>query len=386
MNAPLQGIRVVEFGHVAAGPFAGMLLADLGADVVKVEPPDGDHMRRWPPFTELKDGTEFSLNFTSINRGKRSLRVDLKDRAQRDEVLQFLDRADVVVENYRPGVLDRLGLGFEAVSARHPRGVVYCSITGYGQTGPYRDRGAFDVVIQAESGLMSVTGNSAGAPVKCGVPVGDFVAGLYGAYSVLAALQVRARERRSVHVDCPMLSSLLAVGALQTSQYWGTGQAPVPLGSAHPRNAPYQAFEASDEPFVVAAGTDALWRRVADAVGRPELVHDVRYATQRDRAEHQDELADELQQVFATRKAAVWLAELGGRGVPCAPVNTYPEVLADPHIAALGLVQPQPVTGGAGTSTVTFPARFSDTEVPAPRPAPLLGEAQLSDLTLEWAP
>lgn len=383
MSAPLEGIRVLEFGHVAAGPFVGMVLADLGADVVKVEPPEGDHMRRWPPFAELADGTEFSLNFASVNRGKRSVCANLKDAGERDAILRLALSADVIIENYRPGVLTKLGLGYDRVSARHPRGIVYCSISGYGQRGPYRDRGAFDVVIQAEAGLMSVTGDRDGSPAKCGVPVGDFVAGLYAAVSVLAGLSTRRREGRSVYIDCPMLSSLLAVSALQTSQYWGTGEPPVPLGSAHPRNAPYQAFEAEDRPFAIAAGTDALWEQVARAVGRGDLLEDPRYESQRGRAEHQESLAAALQEQFRRRPADQWLKELRERGVPSGPVNSYADILDDPHVAALGLVQQIALPDGALTPTVRFPANISELNQSVTSSAPLLGDCT-AEVLEEW--
>jgi succinate---hydroxymethylglutarate CoA-transferase len=382
MSSPLGGLRVLEFAHVAAGPFAGMLLADLGADVVKVEPPDGDHMRRWPPLVDTGDG-EFSLNFASINRSKRSVVADLKNPADRERVLRLSDTADVIIENYRPGVLARLGLGFDQLAARHPDGLVYCSVTGYGQDGPYRHRGAFDVVVQAESGLMSVTGDKDGAPVKCGVPVGDFVAGLYASFSVLAALEVRRREQRSVYIDCPMLSTLLAISALQTSQYWGTAEAPVALGSAHPRNAPYQAFRAADTSFALAAGTDALWRQVADAVGRADLAADPRFRTQRDRAEHQDSLTAELAPVFAAERADYWIKELTERGVPCGPVNTYADILADPHVAAIGLIAQLALPDGAVTPTVRFPTTMTGVELPDPSTPPRLG-GDTETVLAEW--
>jgi len=257
----LDGLRVLEFGHIAAAPFCGMLLADLGADVVKIEAPDGDGLRAWPPVVTGDSGDAFSLNFASLNRGKRSVVANLKDRAQVERVLALCACADVILENYRPGTLERLGLGFADVAKRNPS-IVYCSISGYGQTGERARNGAFDVVVQGASGLMSVTGEPDRPPVKCGVPVADFTAGLYAAYTIVAAHGRAVREQRPVHLDCAMLDCLLGVSALQTSEYWGTGKAPARLGSAHPRNAPYQAFRASDAPFIVAAGNDSLWGAV----------------------------------------------------------------------------------------------------------------------------
>ena len=267
-QGPLAGVRAIELGQIAAGPFAGSLLADLGADVIKIERPDGgDGMRSWPPISTAADGeAPYSENFASLNRNKRSVVLDLKDRTGVERLLQLAGVADLLVENYRPGVLERLGAGYEAVSARNPR-IVYCSISGYGQTGPYAGKGAFDVTVQGMSGLMSVTGEPGGGPVKCGVPVGDFCAGLYAAYTITANL-MRARETgRGARIDCSMLGSLIAVAALQTSEYFGTGKAPRLFGSAHPRNAPYQAFRASDAHFIIAAGNDRLFAQVCAAVG-----------------------------------------------------------------------------------------------------------------------
>jgi crotonobetainyl-CoA:carnitine CoA-transferase CaiB-like acyl-CoA transferase len=364
-------VRVIELAHVAAGPFAGMLLADLGADVVKVEPPTGDQMRGWPPFAD--DGSErFSHNFASVNRNKRSVVADLKDPGDLAGVRDLVAAADVVVENYRPGVLDRLGLGYETVSDGHP-GLVYCSISGYGLTSPYVNVGAYDVVIQGMSGLMSVTGDPDGSPAKAGVPVGDFVAGLYAAYTVAAMLPQVGRTGRSVRVDVPMLDCMLGISALQISEYWGTGRDPARLGTAHPRNAPYQGFSAADRDFTVAAGNDRLWAAVAQVTGLPDLVEDPRFATQPARVTHQVELAARLQERFAGEKREHWLTELRARGVPCGPVNTFGEVLADPHVETTGLVARVPMPVAGEVPQVVFPVRIEGQSPRLDRGAPVLG-------------
>ena len=382
-RAPLAGLKVLEFGQIAAGPFAGSLLADLGADVVKVERPDGgDDMRRWPPIVTGTSGEGYSENFASVNRNKRSIAVDLKDAAQLARLKQLCAEIDVIVENFRGGVLERLGLGYPELTRTNPR-LVYCSINGYGQTGPYAGKGAFDATVQAISGIMSVTGETSGPPAKCGVPVGDFGAGLYGAFCILAAV-LRARETgRGAFIDCSMMAGLLGMAALQTSEYFGTGETPRRLGSAHPRAAPYQGFQAKDAPFVIAAGNERLWHEVCDATGLRELKSDPRFNPQSERARNQKQLEAILQPVFATRTKAEWLAEFDRRGVPCAPINTYPEILADPQVAHLGLVQDMTLPNGKRTRTVAFPMKMTDFEFSVYRSPPLLGE-HTEEVFADW--
>ena len=385
MNAsgPLAGVRVLEFGQIAAGPFAGSLLADLGADVVKVEnPAGGDGMRGWPPLTSRDGGPVFSENFASVNRNKRSIAADLKDARDAERLRQLVSVADVVLENFRPGVLRRLGFGYEELKPLNPR-LVYCSISGYGQQGPYAQKGAFDVTVQGMSGLMSVTGEEGRPPVKCGVPVADFCAGLYAAYTITAALMHARQTGEGTYVDCSMLGALLGVAALQTSEYFGTGQSGRRLGSAHPRNAPYQAFRASDDYFIIAAGNDALWRQVAEAVELPDLPNDPRFRTQPDRARNQEALAAILEERFRTRTAKEWLKEMDRRGVPCAPINTYAEVLNDPHVKSMGLVRPLTLPNGVETRTTGFPVAVSGYSFEIRRPPPPLG-AHTEEVIAEW--
>ena len=379
---PLAGLKVLEFAQMAAGPFAGSLLADLGADVVKVEKPSGDDMRHWPPISHGDKGNGYSEGFASVNRNKRSVAVDLKDPGQVKRLRELCGRADAVVENFRPGVLDRLGLGYAALSADSPQ-LVYCSINGYGHDGPYAAKGAFDATVQGMSGLMSVTGETDGQPAKCGVPVGDFGAGLYGAFCITAALLQARATGRGAFIDCSMLGGLLGMAALQTSEYFGTGLAPQRLGSAHPRSSPYQGYQASDAPFMIAAGNDKLWHGVCDAIGMAELKTDARFATNALRAQNQKTLEAILQPMFARRSKAEWLAELDNRGVPCAPINTYPEILADPHVQFNRWVHDMTLPNGKQTRTVAFPMKISDFEFSVYRNPPALGEHN-DEVFAEW--
>ena len=382
---PLSGVRVLEFGQIAAGPFAGSLMADLGADVVKVERPDGgDGMRSWPPLSANNSGDIFSENFASLNRNKRSITANLKDPDDVARLKELAGVCDIIVENFRPGVLDRLGLGYEALSALNSK-LIYCSISGYGQTGPYASKGAFDVTVQGMSGLLSVTGEPAGNPVKCGVPVGDFCAGLYAGYTIMAKLLQAQQTGKGGHIDCSMLGSLIGVAALQTSEYFGSGNTPQALGSAHPRNAPYRAFRASDDYFIIAAGNDRLWAEVAHAVDMPELATDERFKTQQLRAANQEELLNLLQPVFEKQSAAYWLQEMDRRGVPCSPINDYPAVLSDEHVEHLQLVQPLCLPNGVETRTTAFPVKMQGYQFEIFRDPPELG-AHNDEVTDEWLP
>ncbi|MDW5377764.1 CoA transferase [Halomonas sp. HP20-15] len=369
MKEPLEGVTVIEFCNVAAGPFCGMLLADMGADVIKVESPKGgDNLRAWPPITE-----GFSENFASLNRNKRSVALNLKDPDDRDNARLLCENADIVIENNRPGVMTRLGLDYDTLSQRNPA-LVYVSISAYGQTGPRAQEGGFDLTIQAMSGIMSVTGEPGGAPVKCGVPLADFCAGLYGAYSALAALRAAQETGQGTHVDVPMLGATLGIAALQTSEYFGSGKDPVKLGSAHPRNAPYQAFAARDGYFGMAAGNDALWQKVCTVVDRPEWENEPKYATTTLRAQHQHELRDNLEAIFQEADCAVWLERFRAIGVPCAPINSYSQVLADPQVEHMGWVQPLTLPNGVTTRTFGSPVLMGGTPQTIRRPPPLLGE------------
>ncbi|HYF18493.1 MAG TPA: CoA transferase [Ramlibacter sp.] len=365
---PLSGIRVAEFCSTAAGPFCAMLLADMGAEVLKVEPPEGDGLRQWPPLT---DG--YSENFASLNRNKKSVSLDLKDPASAAIARRLVLDGDVLVENNRPGVMDRLGLGYAALSAVKPS-LVYCSISAYGQSGPRATEGGFDLTIQAAGGVMSVTGEEDGAPVKCGVPVSDFASGLYGAYAIAAAIAAVRAGQPGTHIDVPMFGCTLAIAALQTSELFGTGRNPRKLGSAHPRNAPYQAFRAADGYFAIAAGNHQLWLKVLGVLQLEELAQDPRFLTTTDRAAHQRELKDILEARFAGQSAAHWLEAFRKAGVPHAPINDYASALADPQVEHMGWVQPLTLGNGAATRTFASPLRLGGQAPPIRTRPPLLGE------------
>jgi crotonobetainyl-CoA:carnitine CoA-transferase CaiB-like acyl-CoA transferase len=345
-----------------------MLLADMGAEVIKIEPPGGDPFRQWPPLTG-----GYSENFASVNRHKKSVILDLKDPGSAEVARRLVQDADVLVENNRPGVMDRLGLGFSHLRELQPN-LVYCSISAFGQAGPRASEGGFDLTIQAAAGVMSVTGEEQAAPVKCGVPVADFASGLYGAYSIAAALLAVRSGASGVHIDVPMFGCTLAIAALQTSEFFGTGRAPRRLGSAHPRNAPYQAFEASDGHFAIAAGNQELWMKVLDVLALPQLAADPRFATTAARATHQEELAALLQLRFKSRSVDHWLRAFREAGVPHSAINNYEQALADHQVREMGWVQELPLPNGISTRTFGPPVRIEGVTAAVRAGPPGLGE------------
>ena len=365
---PLAGVKVIEFCQVLAGPFCGALLADMGADVIKIEPPDGDLMRAWPP---LLDG--YSQYFASVNRNKRSIALNLKDPADLASARKLALAADVVLENFRPGVMARFGLDHATLAKEKPE-LVYCSVSAYGQDGPRAGEGGFDMTVQAFSGVMSVTGEPGGRPAKCGVPIADFASGLYAAFSVVCGLQKARRDRDGGHFDVSMVGAMLGIAHLQTSELFGTGKDPVPLGSAHPMNAPYAAFRCRDGYFALAAGTNKLWQAACDGIGRPDIAGDARFATPTLRARHQNELREVLEAEFARFDAAQLLAIFGERGVPCSPINNYSQVLADPQVKHMDWVGEIKLPNGVATRMVKSPQRISGQGLGFYRPPPALGE------------
>ena len=351
---PLSSVKVVEFCEVASGPFCGMLLADMGAEVIKVEREKvGDSMRAWPP---LSNG--FSENFASVNRNKMSIALDLKRAEDRVIARRLALAGDVVIENYRPGVMGKNGLGYAELSQEKPS-LIYWSISAFGQSGPRAQEGGFDLTIQAASGLMSVTGEPNGAPVKCGVPVADFSAGLYAAFCVAASLRKVSVSGKGEHIDVSMLGATLSIAALQTSEYFGTGQDPKQLGSAHPRNAPYQAFQAKNGYFAMAAGNDRLWRSVCEVVKRLDLVLDERFVDTARRAKNQAELKIILEGKFAERNTEEWIEAFTNAGVPASPINQYSDILKDAQVTHMGWVREIVLPSGVSTKTFISPVLLS---------------------------
>ena len=367
-DLPLAGVRVVEFCSTASGPFSTMLLSDMGADVIKVEPPAGDGLRQWPPLN-----AGFSENFASLNRNKRSVVLNLKDADDVALARKLILDADVVVENNRPGVMGRLGLGHADFADSKPQ-LLYCSISAYGQSGPRSSEGGFDLTVQAAAGVMSITGEPGGAPVKCGVPLSDFASGLYAAFSIAAALAGIRAGGRGTHIDVPMFGCTLGIAALQTSEFFGNGRSPVKLGSAHPRNAPYQAFQAGDGYFAIAAGNHKLWLDVCRVVDLPELVADVRFGSTTDRAANQEALKELLERVFTQRPVDHWIAEFNAAGVPHARINDYAAALSDPQTVHMNWVQPLQLPNGQHTRTFVSPIRLNGKGFTVRSAPPALGE------------
>jgi crotonobetainyl-CoA:carnitine CoA-transferase CaiB-like acyl-CoA transferase len=350
--------------------------------VVKVEPPTGDMMRGWAPIVTDETGESFSHNFASLNRNKRSVAADFKDPEDLRKVKGLIEAADIVVENYRPGVLGRFGLGYEQVSEGH-RGLVYASISGFGQTGPYRNLGAFDVVTQAMSGMMSVTGTEEGEPVKAGVPIADFATGLYAVLTAVAWLPSVRETGRSIHLDTPMLDCMLAISALQTSEYWGSGKSPEMLGTRHPRNAPYQMFKARDRELAIAAGNEKLWVSLCELLELPDLPTDPRFVTQADRVANQVELEHLLNARLAEKDADVWVAMLRERGIPVSPLNTFADILGDPAVVDSGLIREMAMPVAHSVPTTVYPVRDGRAEPRLDLAPPRLGEHN-DEVAADW--
>ncbi len=368
---PLAGLKVIELAHIMAGPVCGLMLADMGADVIKVEKvPGGDDSRRFLP-PEI-DGE--SAAFMMMKRNKRGIAVDLKHDDVKAVLRRLLHDADVVIENYRRDTMDRLGLGYEALKRENP-GLIYCEISGFGRTGPYADRGGFDLIAQGMSGLMSITGEGPGRPpVKIGAPVSDTTAGILGALGVIAAYVHRMRTGMGQRVDTSLFEAAITHTYWQSAIAFATGDSPGPMGSAHPLNAPYQAFRTKDGWINVGAANQANWLRLLEVIEAPELAGDGRFADNQARITNLEALVELLAPYFAARPTGDWLARLEAAGVPAGPVLSVGQMHADPHALARGMVTEVAHPKAGRVKTLGLPIAFSETPGKVARGAPLYGE------------
>jgi len=380
----LEGIRVLDLTRALAGPYCTMMLGDLGADVIKVERPDrGDDSRGWgPPFVGDPYGPYpgESAYFIAANRNKRGITVNLKSAEGQEIARRLASVSDVMVENFRTGVLDGMGLGYDDLRALNPR-LVYCSISGYGRTGPYADRPGYDFIIQAEGGLMGIIGPEEGPPYRVGVPIVDITAGMFAATAILAALRACDQTGVGQLVDISLLDTQVALLTNVASNYLIGGAEPRRLGNAHPNVAPYETFRARDRWFALAAANERQWAVLCDLLDRPDLKDDPRFATNGDRVSNRPAMAKALGKVFAARDADEWLADLREAGLPCGPINTIPDVFEHPQAQARGLaIETEHPT--AGSVRVTgFPYKLSQTPADLRRPPPLLGQHTAQVLT-----
>lgn len=370
MILPLDGIRVLDLSRALAGPFCSQMLGDMGADILKVEQPGvGDNARGWgPPF----EGGESSY-FLSVNRNKRSLALNLRDSRGAEVMRRLIPRSDVVLENFVPGTLERLGFGYEASRALRPD-VIYCSISGFGQVGPEHERAAYDQVLQGLGGIMSVTGDVGGPPMRVGIAIADITAGMFAAYATMVALYHRQRTGVGQLIDTSLLDGQLATLTYQAGRYFATGTPPTSSGNQHPTIVPYGVYRAADAYFNLAVGTEDLWRRFCAAMGREDLCADVRFATNRERLTHRDVLNGILEPLFVQYPMAEIERLMGDAGVPCGAVRDLHAVFSDPQVAALGLVQQLEHPTAGPIRVVGPPYRFSETPGAVRTPPPLLGQ------------
>ena len=364
----LEGIRVLDVTQVMAGPFCAMQLCDMGADVIKVEPPEGDSTRRMAG----SDGTD-SPGFNAVNRGKRGIVLDLKSPAGQDAFRRLLRRTDIVIENYRPGVMRRFGLDYASLAAEHPA-LIYASISGYGQTGPDAGKGGFDLIAQGVSGLMSVTGEPGRPPVKVGVPLTDLGAALFALSGVLAALHYRGRTGRGQHIDTSLVEAGIALSVWEASEYFAEGVIPEPLGSAHRMFAPYQAIRCADGYITLGSANDRLFQRLCALLGHPEWTAEPAFANATLRVRNRAALAARIEAITASATREDWLARLDAAGIPCGPINNYAEAFADPQVRARGMVVEMDHPALGRVRTPGSPIKMSETPPLVTRPAPMLGQ------------
>jgi crotonobetainyl-CoA:carnitine CoA-transferase CaiB-like acyl-CoA transferase len=381
MAGPLSYIRVLDLSRVLAGPWAGQNLADLGAEVIKVErPKTGDDSRAFgPPWIKDKDGnnSKDSAYFTSANRGKKSISLNIAKPEGQRIVRALAKVSDVLIENYKYGDLARYGLGYDDLKAINPK-LIYCSVTGFGQTGPYREHPGYDFMIQGMGGMMSVTGEPDGAPgggpQRAGVPVADIITGMYASIAICAAIASRERTGRGQHIDCALLDSQIALLAYQNTNFFATGNSPKRIGNLHPNIVPYQPFKTKDGDVIVACGNDNLYQKLCEMLKRPDLAADPRFAANGKRVENRVEMTRALQEIFVTRTTKEWVAALEEAGVPNGPINTVQQVFEEPQVKArnVRIELDHPVAGKL--PGVASPMRFSDTTIEYKNAPPVLGQ------------
>ena len=368
MACALDGIRVLDVTQVMAGPFASMVLCDMGANVIKVESPSGDSSRRMAGSVG-----DDSPAFNAVNRGKRGLGLDLKTDRGSEILRRLASSADIFIENYRPGVMKKLGLDYATLKPGNP-GLIYASISGYGQTGPLANRGGFDLVAQGVSGLMSVTGESKRPPVKVGIPVTDLGAGLFAVCGILAALHHRDKTGEGQFVDSALVDAGVALSVWEATQYFSRGEIPQALGSAHRMSAPYQAIRCADGYITLGAANDRLFERLADLLEHPEWKRDERFVTDSQRVQNREVLAAEIEEVTLEKTRSYWLEQLVGQDIPCGPINNYGEVMNEPQVRAREMVVETTHPTMGSMSTLGSPIKLSETPLTPGRPAPMLGQ------------
>ncbi|MBP1931397.1 CaiB/BaiF CoA transferase family protein [Ammoniphilus resinae] len=366
----LKNIRVIDLTQVMAGPYCSMLLADMGADVIKVEPPGkGENTRQMgPPFVNGESGA-----FLSVNRNKRGMTINLKTEEGKKLFHKLATTADVVVENYRPGVVRRLGIDYETLSGINPR-IVYCSISGFGQTGPYSNRGGYDLIAQGMTGIMSVTGERGGNPVKCGLPITDLGAGMFACYGILTALLAREHTGKGQYVDTSLFEAGIAMSVWESTEYWYSGQIPQPTGSGHRISTPYQAFKASDGYFTVGADAPHHWPKFCEIIRLPNLPYDERFIDGTVRLKNLSELILLVEEQTKNQTRSYWMEKFEDAGIPAGPIQTYAESLCDEHTLSRKMVTnlEHPIAGSI--KALGIPVKLSETPGEIKSPAPLLGE------------
>ncbi len=378
---PLEGLTVLDLSRVLAGPYSTMMLADFGAEVIKVEPPGvGDDSRAFGPFVNGE-----SAYFMSLNRNKRSIVLNLKDPEHVGVFKELMAKVDVVVENYRPGTMEKLGIGYDVLKQVKPD-LIYAACSGFGDSGPYRLKPAYDVVVQAMGGIMSITGPEGSSGYRVGASVGDVVAGIFTAYGIMMALYHRQATGEGQKVDVAMLDCQLAILENAIARYATSGRAPGPLGNRHPSITPFSAFTSADGSVIVGAGNDRLWARLCTLLGREDLVSDPRFLTNDDRTQHAEELGEILNQELSKDTTDHWLAKLDEAGIPNAPINTIDRVVSDPHVAAREMIVEVEHPTAGHLSMAGVPVKMTATPGSVDKPSPLLGADTASVLqeVLGW--